>query len=167
MNNMGRYISQMAMLTAAAVILGFVESLLPPPVPVPGIKLGLGNLAVILALYCINARSAFLLALLKAGLCALLFAGFSGFLYSAAGAVVSFAAMYALKKTNLFSVIGVSSAGGMFHNIGQLAAAYFIVGKAVVYYIPVLTASGAVTGIITGSAAAVIIRKGEIIFGKK
>ena len=162
-----KYAARTALLAAAAVALGFAESCLPPIVPVPGIKIGLGNIAVLSALYCIDAPCAIFVAAIKPLLCAMLFSGFSGLIYSFSGAAASLAAMLLLKKTDKFSVMGISCAGGIFHNIGQLTAAYLMLGTGALGYLPILTFIGAAVGIVTGIGADVIIRKGEVIFGEK
>lgn len=93
------------------------------PVPIPGVKLGLANVIVIIMLYFMDAKSAFFVSLIRVLLSGLLFAGFAGMLYSMAGALCSFAVMVLLQKTGKFSMIGVSVAGGIFHNIGQIVVA--------------------------------------------
>lgn len=162
-----KYASRTAVLAAAAVALGFAESCLPPVVPIPGVKIGLGNMAVLIALYCVGVPCTISVALIKPILCALLFSGFSGLIYSFSGAAASLAAMLLLKKTDKFSVVGISCAGGIFHNIGQLAAAYLMLGKGALGYFPILTGIGAAVGIVTGIGADIVIRKGEVVFGKK
>lgn len=160
-------VTKMALFTALAVLLGYVESLFPPPVAIPGIKLGLSNVIILFALYEIGAKKAWIIALLKVFLCSLLFGTGISLLYSLSGSIMSLALMQTAKKTGLFSVIGTSSIGGIFHNMGQLLCAYFFVGKGAIIHIPVLCLSGAICGIFTGVCATIIIKRGSDIFGKR
>lgn len=160
-------VTKMALFISLAVLLGYVESLFPPPVAVPGIKLGLSNVIVLFALYEMGAKKAWIIALLKVFLCSLLFGTGISLLYSLSGSIMSLALMQTAKKTGLFSVIGTSSIGGIFHNMGQLLCAYFFVGKGAIIHIPVLCLSGAICGIFTGVCATIIIKRGSDIFGKR
>lgn len=160
-------VARTAMLAALAVLLGYVESLFPPPVPIPGIKLGLANTVIILELYSGGKGRAFLIAMLKVVLCAVLFGSFVSFAYSLCGAVVSLIVMAAAKRSDWFSLVGVSSAGGIFHNMAQLVCAYFFIGRGVLFHIPALCLSGAVCGVLTGSAARIILKRGGELFVKK
>lgn len=157
-------VARMAMLTALAVILGYVETLFPPPAAIPGIKLGLANAIIILMLYTGSARQMWTVSMLKVSLCALLFGSATSFVYSLCGAVVSLGIMMLAKRTNLFSVVGVSSLGGIFHNMGQLVCAYFLIGKGALLHIPVLCLCGALCGVLTGLASQIIIKRGRGIF---
>lgn len=146
-------ITRMALLTAVAVVLGYVEYLLPAT-GIPGIKLGLANTVLLYAIYLMDYRRAVLLMLLKVGLSGLLFGGVSAMMYSLAGGVVSLAAMLLVKRIKGVSVVGVSVAGAFMHNAGQIALACFIVeSRALIGYLPVLFVSAAVTGTLTGFAA--------------
>ena len=142
---------------ALAVLMGYVELLVPVPVPIPGVKLGLAN--VVIMLYYMDAKSAFFISLIRVILCGLLFAGFAGLLYSLSGALLSFAAMALLKKTGQFSIVGVSIAGGVFHNVGQIVVAALAVENVkMAYYLPFLLVSGVVTGLLIGLAAQTALR---------
>lgn len=139
------------MMLALALIAGYAESLIPVTFAVPGIKLGAANSVVLLVLYAVGVREAFLVNISRVFLSGFLFGSMSSVLYSLSGAVLSLLVMAFLKKTKRFSISGVSMAGGAFHNIGQLAAAAFIVEtSAVWYYLPVLLLSGVVTGFLIG-----------------
>ena len=127
---------------------------IPVPVPIPGVKLGLANVIVIIMLYFMDAKSAFFVSLIRVLLSGLLFAGFAGMLYSMAGALCSFAVMVLLQKTGKFSIIGVSVAGGIFHNVGQIVVASLVVQNVrMAYYLPFLLVSGVVTGVLIGIGA--------------
>lgn len=137
--------------TAFAIILGYVELLIPVSVGVPGVKLGLANLAVVVILYKMGRREAFLLSVSRILLSGFLFGNMFAILYSLVGGMVSLSVMAIFKKTEKFSVIGVSMAGGVFHNVGQLAVAMAVVETYQVgYYLPVLIVSGVVTGTLIG-----------------
>ncbi len=154
-----------SLLAALAVILGGIDNLIP--MPAPGVRLGLGNVTVLLAIYFLGYKSAAIVALLKVFLCSMLFGSPTVFIYSLSGAILSLAVMLAAKKMRCFSVVGVSLLGGIFHNLGQLICAYFLVGKGAIYYIPVLCASGCAAGILTGIVAGIIIERGRGLFGEE
>lgn len=152
-------IAYYGLFAALAVLMGYVEMLVPVPVPIPGVKLGLANVVVLVMLYYMDAKSAFFISLVRVALCGLLFAGFAGLLYSLSGALLSFAAMALLKKTERFSMIGVSVAGGVFHNVGQITVAALAVENVrMAYYLPFLLVSGVVTGVLIGLVAQMALR---------
>lgn len=155
-----------ALLTVLAAMLGFIEASVMPP-SYGGIKIGIGNAAVLAALYTMNQKWAFLVGIGKVFLCAALYAGFAPMLYSLCGAVLSIAAQCLLKKTGLFSIVGVSSMGAMFHNTGQLLCAYFLMGRGVMAYFPFLMVCGAFGGLLTGILTKLIIERGGRFFGKE
>lgn len=158
-------VTRTAALTAAAVLLGYVESLFPPIAA--GVKLGLANTVVLVAIYLYGAKKAWAVAIMKVILCASLFGSASSFIYSLSGAAVSLLVMLIAKKTKAFSIIAVSSLGGIFHNLAQLLCAYFFIGKGVLFYIPVLCLSGGVCGMLTGIAAKILVRRGSELFGEE
>lgn len=139
---------------ALAILMGYVEMLIPVPVPIPGVKLGLANVIIIIMMYFMDTKSAFFVSLIRVVLSGLLFTGFAGLLYSLAGAMLSFAVMALLKKTDKFSIVGVSIAGGVFHNVGQIiVAALAVENVKMAYYLPFLLVSGVVTGMLIGIVA--------------
>lgn len=136
---------------ALAILMGYVEAMIPIPLPVPGIKLGLSNIIVVLALYIFGGKEGMAISLVRVAVSALLFKGFTGFWYSMAGAVLSFLVMLPLSKINKVSIVGTSITGGVFHNIGQIIIACIILGRTVVIYLlPILMVSGVVTGFAIG-----------------
>lgn len=148
----------MGLLTALALILSYVENLISFQPGIPGIKIGLANLAVLICLYLFSWREAVILTIVKAVVSGLLFGNLFMITYSLAGALVSAFTMIFLKKSGLFHVPVVSAAGGIMHNIGQLLVALFVVETySVVYYMPVLILSGLVAGIVIGMAAALVL----------
>lgn len=143
---------------ALCIVLSFVESLLPPLIAaVPGIKLGLPNIIIILVLYLCSAGDAALVSGTRLLAVALLFGSAMTFMYSFAGAVLSLGIMAGLKRLNAFSKVGVSIAGGVSHNLGQILVAMVLLGtKEIGYYFPVLAVSGIVSGLFIGLTAAVL-----------
>ena len=149
----------LAMLTAVAMILSYVESLLPS-VGIPGVKLGLANIAVIFALFRFGWKEAAALSLVRVVLVSLLFGSVGAMLYSLAGAVLSLAVMALLRRIDRFSTVGISVAGGVAHNAGQILMAMLILQtKQLLGYLPVLAVSGIAGGVLTGLAAALLIRR--------
>ena len=149
----------LAMLTAVAMILSYVESLLPS-VGIPGVKMGLANIAVIFALFRFGWKEAAALSLVRVVLVSLLFGSVSAMLYSLAGAVLSLAVMALLCRIDRFSTVGISVAGGVAHNAGQILMAMLILQtKQLLGYLPVLAVSGIAGGVLTGLAAALLIRR--------
>lgn len=164
--NKNKFIAQTAVFVASAAALGFVESMLPVPSGIYGMKLGLSNIVVLVVLYLLGSKSAIWAAFTKILVYSLLFGGVSGFLYSLCGGVLSLAVEILLKKTKLFSIVGVSCAGGVFHNAGQILCACFLIGKNVLYYFPVLILSGMITGVLTGAAAFAVVKRGAAFLEK-
>lgn len=151
-------IAYYGLFASLAILMGYVELLIPLPLLVPGMKLGLANVIILITLYYFGAKSAFFISLVRVLLSGLLFAGFAGLLYSLAGALSSFAIMSLLKKTEKFSIVGVSVAGGVFHNIGQiLVAAMVVENLRLFYYLPFLLVCGVVTGVIIGVVARICL----------
>lgn len=157
-------VTRTAAFAAAAVLLGYVESLFPPIAA--GVKLGIANTVVITVLYTQSVKQTWAVALIKVLLCAALFSNASSFIYSLCGAVISLSVMIVAKKSCALSLAAVSGLGGVFHNMAQLLCAYFIIGKGVIFYIPILVVSGAVCGILTGIAAHMIVKRRDL-FGKE
>lgn len=149
----------LAMLTAVAMILSYVESLLPS-VGIPGVKMGLANIAVIFALFRFGWKEAAALSLVRVVLVSLLFGSVGAMLYSLAGAVLSLAVMALLRRIDRFSTVGISVAGGVAHNAGQILMAMLILQtKQLLGYLPLLAVSGIAGGVLTGLAAALLIRR--------
>jgi heptaprenyl diphosphate synthase len=143
------------------VLAGYVERTLPSPIPaLPGVKLGLANIIPLFLMYVRSDRAAFILNILRCLLSGLLFTGVSGTLYALAGASLAFAAMALAKRVRIFGLIGVSAAGGVFHNVGQLLVAALVVGQPLLfYYLPELVVFGVAAGSFTGYIAGLVIRR--------
>ena len=144
----------LGVMTAAALMLSYIESLFILVPGIPGIKLGFANLAVVLCLYRYGWKEALFLNAVRIALAAFLFGSMFTMLYSLAGAACAFAAMVLAKRLKLFSIVGVSVLGGVCHNLGQLAVAVAVTETpAIAYYLPVLVISGIITGAFTGFCA--------------
>ena len=140
--------------TALALIFSYVETLIPIQFGIPGVKLGLANLIIVIALYRMKLSEAYLLSIVRVLLAGFIFGNYFSIIYSLAGGLLSLTVMALLRKKGGFSVIGVSIAGGVFHNIGQLIVASVIVETfSVMYYVPVLLIAGLVTGLLIGIAS--------------
>ena len=147
-------VSQMGLLLAVALVLSYIESVIPLNFGIPGMKLGLPNLAVVLTLYLFGWKEALLINLTRILLSGFMFGNMAGILFSLVGAAVSFISMLAARKTGLFDLCGVSICGGVTHNIGQmLIAAYVVRTAGIMYYLPVLLIAGVMTGALNGIIA--------------
>ena len=140
--------------TTLALIFSYVETLIPIQFGIPGVKLGLANLIIVIALYRMKLSEAYLLSIVRVLLAGFIFGNYFSIIYSLAGGLLSLTVMALLRKKCGFSVIGVSIAGGVIHNIGQLIIASVIVETfSVMYYVPVLLIAGLVTGLLIGIAS--------------
>lgn len=140
--------------TALALIFSYVETWIPFHIGIPGVKLGLANLIIVIALYKTDIRQVYLLAVTRVVLAGFLFGNLFSIVYSLAGGLLSLTVMWFLKRRDSFSVAGISVAGGVMHNVGQLIVAMIAVESMnLMYYIPVLLISGLLTGIVIGLVA--------------
>ena len=160
MNDRVKRITFIGVITAVAIILSYVEMLLPPIyAAVPGVKVGLPNIVIILVLYRYGVKSAATVSFIRLVITSMLF-GVSTFFYSLAGAALSLAVMALLKRSNAFSTVGVSIAGGVMHNLGQIIVAILMLGTLEIgYYMFVLAISGTLAGIFIGLASAFLIAR--------
>ena len=149
-----------AILAALAMILSYVEAMVPMPVPIPGIKLGLANLVILLAIYRLGFKYALAINCIRIFVTGLLFTGVFGILYSLAGGLLSLLVMYLLYRTEIFSMVGVSMAGGVAHNLGQLLTACLIMSNIrLMSYFAVLLFAGMGSGIIMGIVAWLVCQR--------
>ena len=156
-------LTTLAVTVAVAMILSFVESRIPPIVPIPGVKVGLANIAVIFALYKMGWREAITVSLVRVALVALLFGSVVSLAYSFAGALLSLSFMIILRKIGIFTEVAVSVVGGITHNIGQILVAFLLLETEVVfYYLPFLMVSGVIAGIGVGVVSALLVKKVKI-----
>ena len=142
-----------------ALSLSFLESLIPPLILIPGIKLGLANLAVIYLIYKNDYLGAILVNLARIILSCLLFSGFNTFIYSIFGAALSLIIMCLFKRIKAFSIITVSCMGAVFHNLGQILASLIFMPITVFYYLPVLVLTGLITGFIMGNISKILLKR--------
>lgn len=149
-----------AILAALAMILSYVEAMVPMPVPIPGIKLGLANLVILLAIYRLGFKYALAINCIRIFVTGLLFTGAFGILYSLAGGLLSLLVMYLLYRTGIFSMVGVSMAGGVAHNLGQLLTACLLMSNIrLMSYFAVLLFAGMGSGILMGIVAWLVCQR--------
>lgn len=155
-----RQIAEYGLLIALAMVLSYVESIVPFSFAVPGVKLGLANIVVLFALYRLGILQAFIISFLRVMLVTFMFGNAFAMVYSLSGAALSLCVMLVLYKSGRFSPIGVGVAGGVAHNIGQILCAIVLLEtKRLVYYLPVLLVSGTIAGIVIGFAAGILIER--------
>ena len=146
--------------TALALIFSYVETLIPISFGIPGVKLGLANLIIVIALFKLKLKETYLLSVVRILLSGFLFGNYFSIIYSLAGALLSLSVMALLKRAGGFSIIGISIAGGVFHNIGQLFVAMAVVEMfQAAYYIPVLLVAGLLTGCLIGILAQEMLKR--------
>ncbi len=150
----------LSVFTAVAMVLSYIEAILPPIwSAVPGIKIGLPNIIIIFLLYRLSVKHAAAVSLIRILLTAVLFGNAVTLLYSLAGAVLSLAVMAILKRTDRFSMVGVSVLGGVFHNLGQILVAMLILETAEIgYYMIVLTVTGTLAGVLVGILGSLVLK---------
>lgn len=163
-----RKITFIGLLITVALLTTYLEHLLPSPIPtIPGIKLGLANVVILALFYLFDGKTALSVNLLRIVLAGFLFAGFASIIYALAGGLLSFIAMYFAKKSTVFSILGVSVIGATLHNIGQIFVATMILqNKKLLYYLPILTISAVLTGLIVGFIAFYLVRHLDILVKK-
>ena len=143
---------------ALALVCSYVESLIPISFGIPGVKLGLTNIVVILMLYTIGAKDAILISVLRIILAGLMFGNAFSIIYSLAGGILSFVVMLLLKNTGKLKILSISTAGGISHNVGQLIVAALVVENYnILFYVPVLIIAGIITGFLIGLLAGEIV----------
>lgn len=148
------------MFVALAMILSYIESLIPIPFAVPGMKIGLANLVVIVALYVMDEKAAISISLIRVILVSFTFANLSAMIFSLAGALCSIICMLLLKRTGNYSVSGVSIVGAVSHNVGQLMVAMAVVNTVqVISYLPIIIIFGVTSGFLMGMLAIMVINR--------
>ena len=155
---MSKKVARMGVFIALAMIFSYIEVLIPFNFGIPGVKLGIANIVTVTSLYIFSTGEAFGISVIRIVLMGILFGNGMSLLYSLAGGLLSFLAMWIGKKINWFSVMGVSVAGGVFHNVGQILAVMLVMKNTMfVAYLPVLLVAGLVTGYLIGFLANVIV----------
>lgn len=153
-------IAYLGLLIALAFVFSYIEFLIPVNIGVPGAKLGLANLVIIVALYTLNEKDAFVLSMIRIVLVGFTFANLASMLYSLSGGILSFVVMVLAKKTKKLSITGVSVLGGVFHNVGQIIMAIWVVKTAsLIYYLPVLLVSGIIAGVAIGVLGGMVTKR--------
>lgn len=168
-NGSSRVLAMMGLMLAAALLVSYIESLIPMPTAIYGFKLGLVNGVILLVLYEWGAKEAVLISFLRILLMGFLFGNLMSIVYSLAGGMCSLLVMTLLKQTKQFTVLGVSAAGGVMHNLGQLFVAAWILRLnrgAILFYVPLLMAAGLLTGVIVGLFTERLIPYLEPVFQK-
>ena len=146
--------------TTLALIFSYVESLIPFNFGIPGIKLGLANLIIIIALYKMSVKEAYVLSVVRVVLAGFIFGNLFSIIYSLAGGLLSLTVMVFLKKSEKFSLFGISMMGGVFHNVGQLIVAIIVLENMnIIYYMSVLLVSGLITGFVIGIVAGEMLKR--------
>lgn len=165
MRSKSKKIAVLGVLTGVALVLSYLEAILPPIyAAVPGIKIGLPNIVIILILYKFSAKEAAAVSLLRVFIVALLFGNAMTLAYSMAGALLSLLVMSFMKKLDFFSAVGVSIIGGVFHNLGQILVAIVLLNSTLIgYYMIILTITGTLAGVAVGLIGALLIKRLERI----
>ena len=160
MERKGARLASFGVFVALALIFSYIETLIPFQIGIPGVKLGLANLVIVIALYRMPVGEVYLLSGVRVVLTGFLFGNLMSILYSLAGGILSLTVMWGMKRIRSVSILGVSIAGGVFHNVGQLLAAALMVETYGVYsYLPVLLISGLLTGFVIGLAAGEMLKR--------
>ena len=164
MNN--KKIAFLGLFVALAFVLSYIEFLLPLSIGIPGAKIGLANLAVMVILYTMGEREAIALSLIRVVLVGITFGNMSMMMYSLAGAALSLLAMLIARRTGKSSISGVSVVGGVFHNIGQIIVAMLVLETdSLFYYLPFLIIVGTVSGVVIGLVAGLITERVRKVIG--
>ena len=165
--NFGK-VAKCGMMVALAFLLSYIEFLIPIPTGIPGVKLGLANLVIIVAVYLTGARNAFIIMVVRVVLTALTFGNMFYGLFSIVGGVLSLSLMLLCKKKDLFGKIGVSIVGGVSHNVGQILVAMLVLETPeLVWYLPVLLLSGTVAGAVIGIVGGLLLERITGIYLKR
>ena len=158
-------LTSLALMCTLAMILSYVESLIPAPIAVPGAKIGLANLVTVFALYKLGVREAVTVSITRIILISLLFGTPVSMAYSIGGAIMSLASMILIRKLTPLTPVSVSIVGGIMHNVGQLTVASFVLETDVLtYYLPFLALFGIISGAMIGVLGGLLIKKLKINF---
>ena len=157
-SSLNKRIAYCGVFTALAMIFSYVEFLIPISLGVPGVKLGIANIAIIAVLYVVGSKEAVIVNLLRITLTGILFGNLYSFLFSLSGGILSLLVMILLKKSKLFSTLGISVAGAVAHNAGQIIAAVLLLENGdIAYYYPVLAITRIITGVVIGIVSNMVV----------
>ena len=155
-----KYISLIGLLSAFAIIISYIESLIPIDIGIPGVKLGLANIVIVLSIYLLDAKSAIIINIIRIIIIGAFFGNVFSIIFSITGALFSFIVMIILKRIKNGSIMGVSVCGGVSHNLSQLVVASFIVNTYNInYYLPFMIIGGIITGILIGTLSMIIYNR--------
>ena len=161
---MGKRTAYFGVLAALAIIFGYIEAIFPFHIGIQGVKLGIANLVIVIVLYKMGNQAAFAVSIVGIVVSGFLFSNAFSILYSIAGSILSLVVMIILKKKGWFSVYGVSVAGGVMHNIGQLLMAALVTQTvSIFYYVPVLLVAGMVAGLVIGILSGEMLKRLETV----
>lgn len=161
-------IATLGVIASFGAILSYIEAIISFGIFIPGVKLGLANIAVVIALYIYGYKDALIINIVRIVVVGLIFGNLFSISFSIAGALISYIVMALLKKVDIFSTIGVSVAGGVAHNVGQLLIATLIIESySVINYLPVLMLAGIICGLIIGIVSHMVIKYLSVILGKR
>ncbi len=163
MRSKTKKVALLGVLTSVALILSYIEAILPPIwSAVPGIKMGFPNIVIVFILYRFGVKEAAIVSFIRIFIVALLFGNVMTLAYSCAGAFLSIVLMAIFKKINAFSVVGTSIVGGVAHNLGQILVAIFLFDTVQIgYYMAVLAITGTIAGVFIGLAGALLLKRLE------
>ena len=165
-DTIARKVASSGLLLALAVLFGYVEAIIPVPMPVPGMKLGLANIVIVTILYLAGWKEAIVISALRVLIIGFLFGNLFSISYGLAGTALSILGMALVRKTRRFSVVSVSALGGVLHNCGQiLVATLVVIGFPWKWYLPVLMLAGLGAGIVTGFLNRLIIPRVRRLWG--
>lgn len=156
----GKKVAYLGIFASLAILFGYIETLIPFPFGIPGMKLGLANIMTVTILYLFGTKEAAIVSAVRILVVSMLFGSLYSMLYSLAGAVLSLIVMLLMKRVKQFNITGVSISGGISHNIGQLFVAVLVVSEMrLTSYIPFLIISGAVTGLLNGIISGILVQR--------
>lgn len=159
MNIRTRRIAYLALLAALTLVLGYLDAMIPLPLVVPGIKLGLANITVLIALYLLGPRYSIAVMLMKVAITSLLIGSPSMIIYSFAGSVLAFLGMWALWRTDKVNIFAISIVAAVLHNIGQLGVAVIVLQTPALFLnLPIMVIAAVITGGITGTVATGVLK---------
>ena len=163
--NNAKTIALLGVVVAFAAILSYIEILISFDIWIPGVKLGMANIAIIVVLYLYGPKEAIVVNIVRIIVVGLLFGNMFSILFSLAGAFISLIVMTFAKKTDLFTILGVSVAGGVAHNMGQmLVSALVVKSYSIIYYMPVLIVAGVITGVVIGIIGKTFLKSIVVFF---
>lgn len=163
---MTKRVATFGMLVALAFIFSYIETLIPIPLGIPGVKLGLANVVVFAALYLMSPRDALAVSLVRMLLVSFTFGNLSTLMYSLAGGLLSFFMMWLCKHFSVFGKVGVSIIGGICHNVGQIGVAALILGPSMFAYLPWLLIAGSAAGAGVGLLGGYILERIQKTVGR-